>query len=546
MNTDLLKRIYEGQCPSENELASDPVAQRLAGMDDHDRNTLGYDVLVDAGLTDEQISAITGLGQPRQPQPGAPTEDDAATAVEESEDCPPLPGSARLPESLGRDASPWLDEYVRFSALRSPRSFPGYYVSSGIFALTTVAARRVRAELGHDIYTPLYLANVGRSSIPAKTTAGVVIEETLNAAGLGFLLLSDDITPQKFLQELSGQVPENYDELSADERELIRLTLAFTGQRGWFIPEFGQQLNAMSRRDSPISDWRGLLRIWDDCRQRYRYSTVAHGQVTVVRPYLALLANMTYEDVKPHGRPGASMWGDGFWARFGLTVAPEGFMRLGRLPTGRLSVPQTLTEPLAQWHRRLGIPDVRIENVLDASGRPTGRRRAVVDAMPATPACTFGAGVIDAYYNYMDALVTMIAGAGASDGDSSYGRFAQKAMRVAMLLGSLENGGLIELPHWARAQSIVEGWRAGLHTLIRRMQNGRNVPRLSEAALESRVLQALKRKGACTPREVSQQLEGVSSPEARELLEKLVLAGTCVKVPRGKTEAYDLAPGVEV
>lgn len=56
--------------------------------------------------------------------------------------------------------------------------------------------------------------------------------QTVQDAGLGWLLLGDSMTPQKFIREMAGHVPTNYDSLSPEEQAQVRAQLALSGQRG--------------------------------------------------------------------------------------------------------------------------------------------------------------------------------------------------------------------------------------------------------------------------------------------------------------------------
>ncbi|HZG68002.1 MAG TPA: hypothetical protein VEZ12_14750, partial [Herpetosiphonaceae bacterium] len=84
-----------------------------------------------------------------------------------------------------------------------------------------------------------------------------------------------------------------------------------------------------------------------------------------------------------------------------------------------------------------------------------------------------------------------------------------KALRIAMLLASLENGGVIERAHWARAQQITERWRADLHHLV--AQLGQDEPSRERKA-EDQIMAFLVRQGDWVmPRLVAQHVRGLGS-----------------------------------
>lgn len=117
---------------------------------------------------------------------------------------PQLPEEACLPEDLGLDACPWLDEYVEFSRIWSPESFDDYHEACGLFVLSTTAAGRVVFDLGGQRKTNLNIMLVGRTSIHAKSTTSNIAKDLLGAAGLDWLLAPDEITPQKLIADMSS------------------------------------------------------------------------------------------------------------------------------------------------------------------------------------------------------------------------------------------------------------------------------------------------------------------------------------------------------
>lgn len=122
-------------------------------------------------------------------------------------DVPPLPPSARLPPELGTDASPWLDEYIAFSRTWSPRSHDGFHEGSGLWLLSTIAARRVLVPYGRARYTNLYIVLAGRTTLHAKSSATEIARDTLHACHLDYLLAPDEATPQSLIRALAAVHP---------------------------------------------------------------------------------------------------------------------------------------------------------------------------------------------------------------------------------------------------------------------------------------------------------------------------------------------------
>lgn len=445
---------------------------------------------------------------------------------------PALPSSAQLPEDLGQDASRWLDSYIAYSKEWSPRAFDGFHEACGIWLLSTVAARRVMLNFGSARYTPIFILLASRTSLWAKTTTVKIAIDTLKTAGLDWMLAPDASSPQKFIQDLTLRLPSGFGEMSPARQDRKRKQLAFAGQRGWFYEEFGQQVQAMSRRDGPMAEFRGIIRRFDDCHDHYEYGTIGRGTDYVEQPYVALLGNLTPADLQPFAKRGAALWNDGFWARFAF-VTPYGCRPgRGRFPGGERVIPPHLWQPLAEWHERLGIPTVSIVPSGGPNNGGSVQRKGIEPKC-----CILGDGVVDAFYRYDGALLDIVEQSNQTDFDGNYARFAEKALRIAMLLASLENKGRIEMRHWARAQEIAERWRHGMHALYQQL----NEPEPSRSEqMEKKVLAVIRRHGQQTAAEVARNIRDLSAAEAQTVLQGLVRAEVLVAKQTTRTTYYDL------
>lgn len=483
---------------------------------------------------DKALTMLVSGDEDPSPEWGLPE-----TPLSAELDVPPLPKSARLPEDLGEDASPWLDAYVEFSRKWSPRAYEGFHTACGLWLLSTVAARRVLLNFGGRRFTPLTLALVARTSLYAKSTTAEIAIATLKAAGLDWLLAADDATPQKFIQDLTGPVPDDYDNLPKTVQDRIENRCAFAGQRGWFYEEFGQKVHAINNKNGYMAEFRGILRRFDDCKDSYEYGTIGRGTDLVKQPYLALLANMTPADLKPFAKKGNSMWRDGFWARFVFVTPHRDERKRGRFPRGERNIPTKLVRPLQQWHQRLGTPNVSVVDKKDAEGKCIAKRAEADDIQPEL--CTRDEEIREAFYKYHNALLDIVVASDAQDLDGNYARFAEKAFRVAMLLASLENEGHIELRHWARAQRIAEQWRSDLHALYEQV-NERSTS--EEEQDEDRVLQTITKHGELTAAMISRYHRGMDTGKASRICEILARAGVLKSRKANGTTYYDFArPG---
>ncbi len=350
----------------------------------------------------------------------------------------------------------------------------------------------------------------------------------MRAAHLDWLLLPDEATPQKLINLMAGtSLPHDFDTLPPSEQQRALDRLGLTAQRGWYYEEFGQKVQGMMRDGGPMSDFRGMLRRFDDCALQYEYHTLGRED-RVELPYMALLANMTPADLGIYAKRGSALWSDGVWARFVFVTPPHDEGKRDRFPPGERTIPRALVSPLVDWHHRLGLPEIELEP--QASGDYILRR----GLLPQHP-CTFGAGVYEAMLRYNDCLLDLLATFNTTDLDGNYSRFPEKALRVAMLLASLENDGLIEMHHWARAQEIAERWRYDLHALYDQVNEGQ--PSESET-FEEKICDLVRRFGSPTAREVTQYVHGLNSPEAVELMDKLAEVGVLEKFKSGRTFRY--------
>lgn len=475
--------------------------------------------------------------------PKSPRENEQATAGNVRGAWRPLPKSAQLDPQLAAGASPWLDSYIDFSKRESPRAWAGFHEAAGLWVLSTVAARRVVVQLGGDHYTNLFIALAARTGVWAKSTTARIAIEVLSAAGLDALLAPDDSTPQAFLIALAGKEQVDWDKLPEILRERHALRRAFPGQCGWFYDEFGQKISGMMRESGFMADFRGLLRKFDDCPPQYDYRSVQHGSVLVERPYVALLASLTPADLRPYTKRGGALWNDGFWARFAFVTPPlDAPLGTGRFRAGKRVIPPELNMTLRKWHERLGVPAVNTQEPVGSDGQNAGEGQAGTADKP-LQVCKLGAGVLDAYYAYHDALTSMVAEGENEDLDGNYVRFAEKALRIAALLASLENNGVIELRHWARGQQIAEDWRRGLHDLYEQVNR---VNPTDEWVREEQVVALLREKGPLTPREIRQNTWKSSANEVNRWLDSLTRAGVVVAMPSGRTTRYQLAEDDEL
>ena len=445
---------------------------------------------------------------------------------------PPLPQFAVLDPRLADGAAPWLEAYVAHSQRWSPRAATSFHQGVGLWVLATVAARRISVEMGSPIYPVLFFALVARSTLFAKTTTAKLGRDAIRAAGCQHLLGADRSTPQALLRSMTGPVPDNYEKLPDDEQARIRARIGNAGQRGWFYEEWGGMLHQMRRADSPMAEFHSLLRVLDDGYDSYTSETIARGLEEVHAPYLALLTNATPHDLAKFMTPGADWWHDGFWPRFAfLTPGQDEFPSTDIRPLGRSTLPSALIVALHDWHRRLGIPQVEMEEIRDNKDKPTGTYRANV-SHPVYPVLTLSPPVYSAYNAYNQAMIRMLTlGEVPNDFEACYGRFHDKALRVSMLLASLAGQDTITMPYWAYAQQITEQWRMNLHVMVEIARESTPASPLEQK--EARIESMLIRRGPLSVRDLRRALN-MSTTEMGQYLQAMTRGERIMTFKEGK------------
>src|SRR5262249_11549596 len=157
-----------------------------------------------------------------------------------------------------------------------------------------------------------------------------------------------------------------------------------------------------------------------------------------------------------------------------------------------MTYPRPLLMTLASWHKRLGMPRVMVDPVLNDKGKPTGRYQVKPLQPHRETTYVVSPDVRQAFYAYDAAMHTLMGQMKNEDLDGSYARFPMKALRIAALLASLHDDATrhtIWPAQWYRGQQIAERWRQDLHTLRRQVNEQDDTSRESKG--EQRVLAVL-------------------------------------------------------
>jgi hypothetical protein len=189
------------------------------------------------------------------------------------------------------------------------------------------------------------------------------------------------------------------------------------------------------------------------------------------------------------------------------------------------------------------VPAISITAIADEHGKDTGHYRVERSPLPEQP-CQVHQDAYRAYDRYRLALRELLARSDNQDLDGSYTRLSDRALRIAALIASLENGGHIELSQWAKAQEIAELMRRNLHELYRQVNT-----KQEEHSLEDVLLDYLKTLGgkSVTIRDIRRlgpaDLRSQTSEVIRHELENLIRSGIVERRPMegSRAEWYTLA-----
>lgn len=432
-----------------------------------------------------------------------------SSLVVDSTGIPPLPDVIKAQEVRAHLASPTLDAMIDYFRHWATRSYEGYHEAVALWVLSTIAARRVVLSWRRGVWTPLYLMIVSRSTAHAKTEAAFYGSQILESCGLDFLLVPDETTPQRLLSRMSGKmVPRNYSTMNPDERESFCRSAAFSGQKGWQYDEFGDLLQEVIKGRGSNAQFYRLLKQLYDSKTTFKYDTISRGEEKIDMPYLSIIGTTAPDSLAPIAGSDSPAWTDGAFARIAWIVPPSDSLKLDSAPDGSANVPQFIKDRLLAWHYRLGEPTCEVvdlaeqEELLDQALGTDRNKRKQRDApeyridrgeLPQSQVYWTDSGVHAAHELYYASLATMGRDYNLDERfRSNYGRLPDMALKIAMLLASLENNGHMDMRHWGRGQQIAERWRYNLHELIAQLSTGHAKPTYGD--LESAVIEVLEKK----------------------------------------------------
>ncbi len=484
----------------------------------------GNDILAHLSVAERQTAGAAVLAfQSEDGSEGDGGEDSEPLPPIDLVSVPKLPGSAQLPDKLLKDldgAGQWLTDYVNFASKASPMSPRSFHEVLGLTLLAASVARRVVLPLSKKLYTNLYSLLVAPSTKYRKSTAFDIANQVLDRADLRRLTLPARMTPESLLSELTGRTPNDFGQWDKADQDDWQDERPFAAQRAWLMEEAASLLDSF-KRESKAELLPIVLDLYD-CPNVRAVSTIGRGRQTVRRAYLTICGPTTPAALKTH-LASPELWSNGLWARF-IFVTPDERPQWQFWPD-ESPIPDSLAGPLkALTLDKLPMPK---NEILTPAQPPIEPVTAVIPK-----------SVWERWEAYAKALEFEMLDNVPARFHANYGRFATFAIKVAILLATMDwamNNGrktspTIGLNHWARAQVIVEQWRANLHRLAE-LPNREGM----DEDLTTKVLRYLPPKEIRTPSEIARDLGRTESHqilEIKSILELLREEGTVERAER--------------
>jgi hypothetical protein len=230
----------------------------------------------------------------------------------------------------------------------------------------------------------------------------------------------------------------------------------------------------MDRPNSTDANYIPLLLEADESPDEYDNRTISRGGEVIDKLYISLMGCMTPGNAQEFFKSGSKHFENGLIPRLNFIAAPppqKGMHKRSSYSDANdfLPIPQMLIETLKEWNERLGVPQCNLVPKLDKkTNEPTGKHTIHREELPETP-CTINTAAKQAYRRYCEALEELSFDLPHRDFYGSYARLPETAMRIAVLLSSLDNNNHIDLNHWALAQHLAEQLRQYLHELYRQV-----------------------------------------------------------------------------
>jgi hypothetical protein len=515
--TNLLMVFSSNAPPFEPEKAYPPFVVRTL-LDFGGDFTQAAQALAAEGYS--ELQAYAGTSGPLILDEAAARAHDEQRAARRVE-MPALPDEAT---AIYADLAPcgaWLDDYVSYASTVAPTMVPEFHQLAGLFAVGTATARRLCLRYRAGMLFPnLYALFVAPSGY-GKTTAFGALKAAVHAAGMDHLFLTDQMTPENLLSQMSTKLPASLPQWEPAAQQIWLRERAFAAQRGWMLDESAFLFDSLTREY--MTGLLGLLLKFYDCPPVASRETQGGGRVLVQNVSLSFFGASTTSNMRPHFQ-NEKWWSDGLWGRFALVVPGRNAVWVDDDEALSIPVPVSVVRGLRHVFTMFGQPEARlVEEDKRQSVEIIGQREPV-DVMLAP-------GVYSAWQVYRKAMAFDIGTSPLLDEPlrGSYSRFATHAMKVAMILAVMDATTpdvLVSLAHYARGQQIAETWRSCMH------QVWNHEMRIDERQLADRALVKVRATPAgLTARQLQQQLNRTS----KEINDVLLLLQADGLVVAGKT-----------
>lgn len=447
----------------------------------------------------------------------------ALSSVPAPQAAPPLPTAATAVYDHLASCAAWLDAYVAFANQAAPMSTTRFHEAAGLYAVSVAIARRIALRVGTDaIYPNLFFLFIAPSTLYLKSTSFKVLRRLFQAADLTHLLLPQRMTPETLTQELGTTIPPTFSTWHVQLQERWVRERAFAAQRGWMLDEAARLLHSL-KRDFNTGLTELILDLYE-CPDETSDQTISRGRTLVQQVYLSFFGATTPQGAAPH-LANEELWHNGWWARF-LLLTADTLPDWAFFPP-ELAFPPELVHVLQRVATLFPVPHATfVEQTTE-----TGDQRRCIQIYGTQPpqSVILETGVYAAWERYTKAVRYDLLRAGVVPDVlwSCYGRLGTQLIKVAMCLAVLDTEHtpvVVELRHLARAQQLVEQWRAALHSL---RTDGLTT---YEAKTSDKIMALLADAGSTglLARDIYRPL-GLKAADARSMLEELTLAGQVVK-----------------
>lgn len=434
--------------------------------------------------------------------------------LEKPETCPELPETIRIPQEMKNtfprsEAYQLMQMYIQWSREVSPRGYKDFHPYCFLWLLSVIAARRVYFQLGvQQIYTNLRIALcAGSTGFKKSTTVKVALYLLERELGLRHLIINTPkITPEALISKMTGKrIPADYEDLSPEKQEEIKIKVAWSAQKGFFSDEFGMFLKKMVQSNSAYSGFIDLLlQELEDCSPIGK-DTIARQEEIVEKPYFPSIGSIVPGTMTTAARADSELWETGILPRTLLICLPDGERNTDRVEIRNKPAPPELIEALQDWHRTLGSPRINITDI--STGEDAKKtKKWVIEQEKELPEyrCNWTEKAKNQWYNYGWSLEDLSQEqAFPEDLKAHYGgRLATNMLRIAILLASLDCRDkpeqiVISHQHMCIAQELIEIARQGLHRFYEQVNGYKSL----QSKTETEVMQVIKSLTAKAKRE---------------------------------------------